>query len=154
MLYGKCAIYLAIYGSDPVIIIPNIVICVVATICCAVLMEKSLSFANSTDSGFTPQEVHASQGLKVGLYTPAILGWYSYLSWFYDRGAMKDPARTGTSKGLSQAINRGPVQKFLPKYASVYVTIQSHGLSAGERTHCVTANEVRNGLRWFVTEGQ
>ena len=32
------------------------------------------------------QEVHASQGLKVGLYTPAILGGNIYLSWFYDRG--------------------------------------------------------------------
>ena len=30
--------------------------------------------------------VHASQGLKVGLYTPTILGGNSYLCWFYDRG--------------------------------------------------------------------
>ena len=88
-------------------------------------------------------EVHASQGLKVGLYTPTILGGNSYLSWFYDREAIKDPAHTGTSKGLSQAINRGPSRKFLSKYANV--TIQSHGLSAGARTHYVTANGVRNG---------
>ena len=61
-------------------------------------------------------------------------------------GAIKDPAHTGTSKGLSQAINRGPIGKFLPKYANVYVNSQSHGLSAGARTHYVTANGVRNGL--------
>ena len=34
---------------------------------------------------------------------PTILGGNSYLSWFYDRGAIKDPAHTGTSKGLSPA---------------------------------------------------
>ena len=77
----------------------------------------------------------------MGLYTPTILGGNSY-----DRRAIKDPAHTGTSKGLSQAINRGPIRKFLPKYANVYVTIQGHGLSAGARTHYVTANGVRNGL--------
>ena len=82
----------------------------------------------------------------MGLYTPTILDGNSYLSWFYDRGAIKDPAHTGTSKGLSQAINRGPIRKFLPKYGNVYVTIQSHGLSAGARTHYVTDNGVRNGL--------
>ena len=85
----------------------------------------------------------------MGLYTPTILGGNSYLSCFYDRGPIKDPAQTGTSKGLSQAINRGPIIKFLPKYANVYVTIQSHGLSAGARTHYVTANGVRNGLTMF-----
>ena len=82
----------------------------------------------------------------MGLYTPTILGGNSYLSWFYDRGVIKDPAHTGISKGLSQAINRGPIRKFLPKYANVYVTIQSHGFSADARTHYVTANGVRNGL--------
>ena len=82
----------------------------------------------------------------MGLYTPTILGGNSNLSWLYDRGPIKDPAHTGTSKGLSQAINRGPIRKFLSKYANVYVTIQSHGLSAGARTHYVTANGVRNGL--------
>ena len=82
----------------------------------------------------------------MGLYTPTILGGNSYLSWFYDRGAIKDPAHTGTSKRLSQAIHRGPNRKFLPKYADIYVTIQSHGLSAGARPHYVTANGVRNGL--------
>ena len=61
-------------------------------------------------------------------------------------GAIKDPPHTGTSKGLSQAINRGRIRKFLPKYANVYITIQSHGLSAGAQTHYVTANGVRNGL--------
>ena len=50
--------------------------------------------------------------LKVGLYTPAILGGNSYLSCFYDWDAMKDPAHTGTSKGLSQAINRGPIRNY------------------------------------------
>ena len=30
----------------------------------------------------------------------AILGGNSYLSWFYDRGAIKGPPQTGTSKGL------------------------------------------------------
>ena len=82
----------------------------------------------------------------MGLYTTTILGWNTYLSWFYDRGAVKDPAHTGTSKGLSLAINRGSVRKFLPKYPNVYVTIQSHGLSAGAWTHYVAANGVRNGL--------
>ena len=82
----------------------------------------------------------------MGLYTPTILGGNSYLSWFYDRGSIKDPAHTGTSKGLSQAINRGPIRKCAPKYANVYVTIQSHGLSAGTRTHYVTAYGARNGL--------
>ena len=82
----------------------------------------------------------------MGLYTPTILGGNVYLSWFYDRGAINDPAHTGTSKGLSQAIHRGLIRKFLPKYANVYVTIQSHALSAGGRPHYVTANGVRNGL--------
>ena len=82
----------------------------------------------------------------MGLQTPAILGGNSYLNWFYDRGAIKGPPHTGTSEGLSQAINRGPIKKFLPNYANVYVTIQSHGFSADARTHCVTANGVRNGL--------
>ena len=82
----------------------------------------------------------------MGLYTPTILGGDSYLSWFYDRGAIQDPTHTGTSKGLSQAINRGPIRKFPPKYANVYVTIQSHGLSAGARTHYENANGVRDGL--------
>ena len=82
----------------------------------------------------------------MGLYTPTILGENSYLSWFYGRGAIKDSAHAGTSKGLSQAINRGPIRKFLPKYANVYVTIQSHGLSAGVWNHYVTANGVRDGL--------
>ena len=59
---------------------------------------------------------------------------------------IKDPAHTATSKGLSQAMNRGPVRKFLLKYANVYVTIQSHALSAGVRFHYVTANGVRDGL--------
>ena len=82
----------------------------------------------------------------MGLYTPTILGGNPYLSWFYDRGPIKDRAHTGTSKGLSQAINRGPIRKFQPKYANVYVTIQSHGLSASAPPHYVTANGVRNGL--------
>ena len=82
----------------------------------------------------------------MGLYTPTILGGNSYLSWFYDREAIKDRAHTGTSKGLPYAINRGPIRKFQPKYANVYVTIQSHGLSAGARTYYVTVNGVRNGL--------
>ena len=64
----------------------------------------------------------------------------------FDRGAIKDPAHTGTSKGLPQAINRGPIRKFQAKYANVYVTIQSHGISACARTHYVTANGVRDGL--------
>ena len=82
----------------------------------------------------------------MGLYTPTILGGNSYLSWFYDKGAIKDQAHTGTSKGLPQVINRGPIRKFLPKYANVYVTIQNHALSAGAQTHYVTANGVRDGL--------
>ena len=83
----------------------------------------------------------------MGLYTPTTLSGNSYLSWFYDRGAIKDLAHTETSKGLSQATNRGPIRQFLQKYVNVYVTIQSHGLSAGERTHYVTANGVRNRLK-------
>ena len=82
----------------------------------------------------------------MGLCTPTILGGNSYLSWFYDRGTIKDQAHTGTSKGLSQVINRGPIRKFQPKYANIYVTSQSHVLSVGARTHYVTANGVRNGL--------
>ena len=83
----------------------------------------------------------------MGLYTPTMLGGNSYVSWFYDSGAIKDPAHTGTSKGLSQATNRGTIRKFLPKYANVYVTIQSHGLGAGGRSHYVSPNSVRNGLQ-------
>ena len=99
-----------------------------------------------------PHVVHAGQGLKVGLYTPTILGGNSYLSWFYVRGAIKDPANTGTSKELSQAIDGGPIRKFMPKYANVYVTIQSHALSAGVRTYYAIG--VRNGLRtWTVCVG-
>ena len=64
---------------------------------------------------------------------------------------MKYPAHTGTSKGLFQVINSGPIRKFQPKYANVYVTIQSHGLSAGVRTHYVTANGVRDGLAAATT---
>ena len=82
----------------------------------------------------------------MGLYTPTISSENSYLSWFNDEGAIKDRAHTGTSKGLSQVINRGPIRKFQPKYANVYVTIQSHGLSAGVHTHYVTANGVRDEL--------
>ena len=82
----------------------------------------------------------------MGLYTSTILGVNSYLSWFYDRGAIKDPAHTGTSKGLSQAISWGPIRIFLLKYANVYVTIQSHGLSAGVQSHYVTVNGVWEGL--------
>ena len=82
----------------------------------------------------------------MGLYTLTILGGNSYVSWFYDRGTIKDPTYIRTSKGLSQAINRGPIRKVLPKYANVYVTIHSHGLSAGAWTIYVTANGVRNGL--------
>ena len=82
----------------------------------------------------------------MGLYTPTILGGNSYLSWFYDKGAIKDRAHTGTGKGLPQAINRGQIRKFQPKYANVYVTIQCHGLSGGVRTHYGTANGVRDGL--------
>ena len=84
--------------------------------------------------------------LKVGLYTPTILGRNSYLSWFYDWGTIKDPPHTGSNKGLSQAIKGGPIRKFLPKYVNVYVTIQSHGLSADEWTHYVTTNGVSNRL--------
>ena len=80
----------------------------------------------------------------MGLYTPPILGGNSYP---LTGGTIKDPAHTGTSKRLSQAINRGPIRKFLPKYGNVYVTIQRRGLSAGVRTYYVTANRVRNGLR-------
>ena len=102
-----------------------------------------------------PHVVHASQGLKVGLYTSTILGGNSHLNWFYDRGAIKDPAHTGTSKVIAQAIKRGPIRKFLPNYANVYVTIQSHDLSAGVRTHYVTAIGVRNGLPcWYLYGGQ
>ena len=84
----------------------------------------------------------------MGLYTPTILSGNSYLSLFYDRGAIKDPAHTVTSEGIAQAVNRGPIRKFLPKYANAYVTIQSYGLSAGVRTHYVIANGVRNGLAY------
>ena len=87
----------------------------------------------------------------MGLHNPTLLGGNSHLSWFYDRGAIKDPAHTGTSKGIAQAIKRGPIRKFLPNYANVYVTIQSHALSAGVRPHYVTANRVRNGQATVLT---
>ena len=61
-------------------------------------------------------------------------------------GGVKDPAHTGTSRGVSQAISRRPIRKFLTKYANVYVTIQSHALSAGPQSHYEIANGVRNGL--------
>ena len=93
-----------------------------------------------------PQLVHASQGLRMGLYTPTILGGKSYLSWFYDSGAIKAPPSIGTSKGDSQAIDSWPVRTFLPNYANVYITIQSHALSAGAQSLCATAPEVRDGL--------
>ena len=112
---------------------------------------RSLVLPDQQVSNPAGLEVHASQGLKVGLYTPTILGEISYLSWFYDRESIKDPSHTGTSKGLSQAINRGPIRKFLPKYANVYGTIQSHGLSAGVWTHYVTPYGVRNGLGILLT---
>ena len=60
--------------------------------------------------------------------------------------AIKDPAHTGTSKGISQVINSGPIRKSPPKNANVYATIQSHGLNAGAKTYCVTVNGVMNGL--------
>ena len=63
------------------------------------------------------QEGHAGQEPKVGLHTPTILGGNSYISWFYDRGAINEPAHTRISQGLCQAINRGPIRKFLPKNA-------------------------------------
>ena len=86
-------------------------------------------------------------------YTPLpFIGGNSYLSWCYGRGAIRDQARKGTSKGLSQAIKRGPIRKFLPKYmyANVYVTIQGRGFSAGAWTHYVTVNGFRNGLGLVV----
>ena len=46
-----------------------------------------------------PQEVHAGQGLKVGLYTSTILGGNSYLGWFYDRGAIKTQHTQEPAKG-------------------------------------------------------
>ena len=66
---------------------------------------------------------------------------------YFMTGAINNPAHTGTNKEPSHAINRGPIRKLLPKYTNVYVTIQSHGLSAGVQTHYVTANGVRNGLQ-------
>ena len=68
------------------------------------------------------------------------------LAGFMTGGAIKGPPHTGTSEGLSQALNRRPIRKFLSNYVNAYVTIQSHGFSAGARTHYVPANGVRNGL--------
>ena len=84
----------------------------------------------------------------MGLRTRTILGGSSYLSWLYDRAAIKEPEYTGTRKVLSQTMNRGSIRKFLSNCASVYVAIQSHGLSAGVQTHCgcATANEIRNSF--------
>ena len=67
-------------------------------------------------------------------------------------GAIKGPPHTGTSERLSQAINNGTIRKLLQNYANVYVTIQSHGLSAGVQAHYVTANRVRNGLGFYKTQ--
>ena len=83
----------------------------------------------------------------MGLYTPTILGGNSYLSWFYDRGAIKDPAHTGTSKWLSQAINGGPIP------AKVCKCLCNHSEPWSQcrcRNHYVTANGVRNGLEVVV----
>ena len=49
-------------------------------------------------------------------------------------GTIKDPANTGTSKGVSRAINRGPIRKFMPNYVNVNVIIQGHGHSTGALT--------------------
>ena len=57
---------------------------------------KTIKYRSGSKPIDRPQEVHANQGLKVGLYTPTILGGNSYLSWFYDRGAIKEQAHTGT----------------------------------------------------------
>ena len=59
--------------------------------------------------------------------------------------------RPSTHRNQQRAIPGGPIKKFQPKYANVYVTIQGHGLSAGARLHYVTANGVRNGLGEIVT---
>ena len=101
---------------------------------------------SSIRQSIRPHIAHAGQGHKVGLHTPTILGGNSHLNWFHDRGAIKDLAHTGTTKGIAQAIKRGPIRKFLPNYANVYVTIQSHALSAGVQTHYIIANGARNGL--------
>ena len=50
----------------------------------------------------------------------------------------------GTSKRVFQAINRGPIRKFLPNYANVYVTILNYALCEGIWTHYITANWVRH----------
>ena len=80
------------------------------------------------------RKYHTRQRLRLGLHTLAILGGNSHLSWFYDKGFITDPAHTGTSKRVPQAINRGPIRKSLPNSAYVYVAIQSHGLSPGAWT--------------------
>ena len=67
-------------------------------------------------------------------------------------GAIKGPPHTGTSEGLSHAINRGPIRTFLPNYANVYVTIESHGFRTGARTHYVTANGDYSWLALFTAQ--
>ena len=46
-----------------------------------------------------------------------------------DRGVIKEPASTPvTSKGITQAIQTKLINKFLAKYANVFMTSQGHGL--------------------------
>ena len=83
--------------------------------------------------------LNSSQGLRVGLHIPTILGENSHLLLVYGRVAIKDPAHIGTSKGIAQAINSGPIRNIQPKYANAYVTSHSHGLSAGAWSYYATA---------------
>ena len=46
---------------------------------------------------------------KVGLYTPTILGWDSYIHWFFDKRLINDPAHSGSSGGVAQAIDSWPI---------------------------------------------
>ena len=48
-------------------------------------------------------------------------------------GVMKGSTLTGTSKGVAQPTDSGPIREFLPNCAKVHVT--SHGLSLAVWTH-------------------
>ena len=93
------------------------------------------------------------QWLRVGLYTPTILGGNSHLSYFYGSWAIKELVHKGTINGVPQPVRSEPIGNSLLEYATVFVTSQRHGLSAAAWTHYVLANEVSKGLHALTLKG-
>ena len=70
-------------------------------------------------------------------------------------GAMRGSTLTGTSKWVTQAINSGPIKKFLANDGDVKVASQSHGVCTS--TNYAIANEIENRLSqlqyaWVTTQ--